>query len=219
MSNGYNQYPFPYSQCPTSSQMNLSDQNLTVQQLGYFPQQMQMGPHPASQIQQNFAPSQPNQPMQLYQPQYHTTFSETTSSTPSTIFTPTTTIKTTPSTTSSNVVSTETSVPTPSTTSISTASTAIPSSITSTTQSTSTNETSKSDPHPKPPARKRRDVSQPATTTSPYNTGCDTAFGKWAKAHAVDIRAVCFTLAVLQLIGIGFSCHLSKQLKNSYYST
>ncbi|XP_050508961.1 UPF0746 protein DDB_G0281095-like [Diabrotica virgifera virgifera] len=70
MSNGYNQYPFPYSQCPTSSQMNLSDQNLTVQQLGYFPQQMQMGPHPVSQIQQNFAPSQPNQPMQLYQPQY-----------------------------------------------------------------------------------------------------------------------------------------------------
>ncbi|CAG9835041.1 unnamed protein product [Diabrotica balteata] len=70
MSNGYNQYPFPYSQCSTSSQMNLSDQNLTVQQLGYFPQQMQTGPHPASQIQQNFAPSQLNQPMQLYQPQY-----------------------------------------------------------------------------------------------------------------------------------------------------
>ncbi|CAG9829782.1 unnamed protein product [Diabrotica balteata] len=65
--------------------------------------------------------------------------------------------------------------------------------------------------------RKRREA-QP-TTTFPYNIGCETAFGKWVKAHAVDIGAVCFTLAVLQLIGIGFSCHLSKQLKNSYYST
>ncbi|XP_050499920.1 CD63 antigen-like isoform X4 [Diabrotica virgifera virgifera] len=85
--------------------------------------------------------------------------------------------------------------------------------------STTTNETSAQHPNPTSSRRKRRDVSQPATTTSPYNIGCETAFGKWVKAHAVDIGAVCFTLAVLQLIGIGFSCHLSKQLKNSYYST
>ncbi|XP_050499918.1 leukocyte surface antigen CD53-like isoform X2 [Diabrotica virgifera virgifera] len=126
-------------------------------------------------------------------PTISTSSSETTSSTPSTNSTPTTTIKTTPSTTSSTVVTNE--------------------------MSTTTNETSAQHPNPTSSRRKRRDVSQPATTTSPYNIGCETAFGKWVKAHAVDIGAVCFTLAVLQLIGIGFSCHLSKQLKNSYYST
>ncbi|XP_050499917.1 CD63 antigen-like isoform X1 [Diabrotica virgifera virgifera] len=152
-------------------------------------------------------------------PTISTSSSETTSSTPSTNSTPTTTIKTTPSTTSSTVVTNEMSVPTPSTTSVPTASTAKPSSITPTVQSTTTNETSAQHPNPTSSRRKRRDVSQPATTTSPYNIGCETAFGKWVKAHAVDIGAVCFTLAVLQLIGIGFSCHLSKQLKNSYYST
>ncbi|XP_050499919.1 leukocyte surface antigen CD53-like isoform X3 [Diabrotica virgifera virgifera] len=118
-----------------------------------------------------------------------------------------------------NAVTPTISVPTPSTTSVPTASTAKPSSITPTVQSTTTNETSAQHPNPTSSRRKRRDVSQPATTTSPYNIGCETAFGKWVKAHAVDIGAVCFTLAVLQLIGIGFSCHLSKQLKNSYYST
>ncbi|XP_072379222.1 CD63 antigen-like isoform X2 [Diabrotica undecimpunctata] len=122
------------------------------------------------------------------------TSSETTSATPSTISTPTT-IKTTSSSASSNV-----------------------STVSSTKPSSTTNMPPVS--NDTPARRRRRDISQSnPTTTSPYNIGCETAFGKWVKAHAVDIGAVCFTLAVLQLIGIGFSCHLSKQLKNSYYST
>ncbi|CAG9829781.1 unnamed protein product [Diabrotica balteata] len=117
------------------------------------------------------------------------TSSETTSATPSTISTPTT-IKTTSSSASSSVFT-----------------------VSSTEPSSTNTPMDPSTAH----QRKRREA-QP-TTTFPYNIGCETAFGKWVKAHAVDIGAVCFTLAVLQLIGIGFSCHLSKQLKNSYYST
>ncbi|XP_072379221.1 uncharacterized protein [Diabrotica undecimpunctata] len=151
------------------------------------------------------------------------TSSETTSATPSTISTPTT-IKTTSSSASSNVStvsSTKPSVSTPSTSSLSTAPATSPTTSTtspSNVQSSTTNMPPVS--NDTPARRRRRDISQSnPTTTSPYNIGCETAFGKWVKAHAVDIGAVCFTLAVLQLIGIGFSCHLSKQLKNSYYST
>ncbi|CAH1156224.1 unnamed protein product [Phaedon cochleariae] len=57
------------------------------------------------------------------------------------------------------------------------------------------------------------------TTTPPYEIGCKAAFGDYLKAHAVDIGGVGFALAVIQLIGIGFSSYLSRQLKNSYYST
>ncbi|CAG9862354.1 unnamed protein product [Phyllotreta striolata] len=59
----------------------------------------------------------------------------------------------------------------------------------------------------------------PSSTTIPYPEGCAQSFGSWVKVHAVDIGAVCFTLAVLQLIGIGFACHLSQQMKKAYYST
>ncbi|XP_072379223.1 CD63 antigen-like isoform X3 [Diabrotica undecimpunctata] len=120
-----------------------------------------------------------------------------------------------------NAVPPTTSVSTPSTSSLSTAPATSPTTSTtspSNVQSSTTNMPPVS--NDTPARRRRRDISQSnPTTTSPYNIGCETAFGKWVKAHAVDIGAVCFTLAVLQLIGIGFSCHLSKQLKNSYYST
>ncbi|CAH1260425.1 unnamed protein product [Diabrotica balteata] len=109
-----------------------------------------------------------------------------------------------------------TSSTTPSTSSLATESSTSP--ATSPT-SPSTGESSTNTPMDPSTAHQRKRREAQPTTTFPYNIGCETAFGKWVKAHAVDIGAVCFTLAVLQLIGIGFSCHLSKQLKNSYYST
>ncbi|CAH1260428.1 unnamed protein product [Diabrotica balteata] len=145
------------------------------------------------------------------------TSSETTSATPSTISTPTT-IKTTSSSASSSVFTVSSTEPstTPSTSSLATESSTSP--ATSPT-SPSTGESSTNTPMDPSTAHQRKRREAQPTTTFPYNIGCETAFGKWVKAHAVDIGAVCFTLAVLQLIGIGFSCHLSKQLKNSYYST
>ncbi|XP_057653452.1 CD63 antigen [Diorhabda carinulata] len=92
-----------------------------------------------------------------------------------------------------------------------TTSTTTASTITTTTPTNSSTDTTE--------GRSRRDVVQKPSTTPPYSIGCEAAFGKWVRSHAVDIGVVCFTLAVLQLIGIGFACHLSKQLKNSYYST
>ncbi|XP_074029718.1 CD63 antigen isoform X3 [Leptinotarsa decemlineata] len=59
----------------------------------------------------------------------------------------------------------------------------------------------------------------PSSTTTPYGIGCEAAFGDFVRAHAVDIGGIGFALAVIQIIGILFSCHLSRQLKNSYYST
>ncbi|CAH1965827.1 unnamed protein product [Acanthoscelides obtectus] len=76
-------------------------------------------------------------------------------------------------------------------------------------------------------SRQRRDIAgdaptttqYPGTSTSPYPRGCEAAFGSFVKAHAVDIGGLCFALAVIQLIGIGFAFHLARQVKNGYYST
>lgn len=58
-----------------------------------------------------------------------------------------------------------------------------------------------------------------SSTTSPYEIGCKSAFGDYIKKHAVQIGGCALGLAVLQILGIAFSCHLVRQLKNGYYST
>ncbi|CAH1115107.1 unnamed protein product [Psylliodes chrysocephalus] len=93
------------------------------------------------------------------------------------------------------------------------------STTTTTTTTTSTTTTSTTTDSTTPQSTTVAPAIPVPSTMPPYRVGCAKAFGSWVKAHAVDIGAVCFTLAVLQLIGIGFACHLSQQLKKSYYST
>lgn len=59
----------------------------------------------------------------------------------------------------------------------------------------------------------------PESTTKPYQYGCETSFGNFIRSHAVDLGGVGIALAVIQLLGIVFSCHLARQLKHGYYST
>ncbi|XP_030759336.1 CD63 antigen-like isoform X3 [Sitophilus oryzae] len=78
------------------------------------------------------------------------------------------------------------------------------------------------------PGRRRRDVlaedptpttPPPESTSTPYQTGCATAFGSFIKKHAVQIGGCALGLAIIQILGIIFSCYMVRQLKNSYYST
>ncbi|XP_050310515.1 CD63 antigen-like isoform X2 [Anthonomus grandis grandis] len=75
--------------------------------------------------------------------------------------------------------------------------------------------------------RKRRDTNEISTNTSipanstsiPYSTGCKSAFGDYIRKHALQIGGCALGLAIVQILGICFSCHLVRQLKNGYYST
>ncbi|KAL1488493.1 hypothetical protein ABEB36_014959 [Hypothenemus hampei] len=77
--------------------------------------------------------------------------------------------------------------------------------------------------------RKRREVIDDTTTTAvtpngpsttqPYSQGCVSAFGNYIRKHAVQIGGCAMGLAIVQILGIAFSCHLVRQLKNGYYST
>ncbi|XP_066144998.1 CD63 antigen-like [Euwallacea fornicatus] len=103
-----------------------------------------------------------------------------------------------------------TSVPTSSEVTSSTVSTTVPS-------NTSTNGTNLNVMN-----RRKRDIittELPPSSTTPYSEGCKQAFGDYLRKHAVQIGGCAFGLAVLQILGIIFSCHLVRQLKNGYCST
>jgi len=57
------------------------------------------------------------------------------------------------------------------------------------------------------------------STSSPHKIGCKSAFGDYVRKHAVQIGGCALGLAIVQILGIAFSCHLVRQLKNGYYST
>jgi len=54
------------------------------------------------------------------------------------------------------------------------------------------------------------------TTPSIYKQGCVVGFGKYIEENAVSIGSVGLGLAFVQLLGIIFSCHLSRQIKRNY---
>ncbi|XP_060530047.1 CD63 antigen [Cylas formicarius] len=72
-------------------------------------------------------------------------------------------------------------------------------------------------------SRKRRAVYSSLilnnSSSVPWQTGCKVAFGNYIKSHALQIGGWAMGIAVVQFIGIVFSCHLVRQLKNGYSST
>ncbi|XP_076250540.1 CD63 antigen-like isoform X1 [Rhynchophorus ferrugineus] len=62
-------------------------------------------------------------------------------------------------------------------------------------------------------------TANPKSTSTPYTTGCAIVFGEFVKKHAVQIGGCAIGLAIMQLLGIFFSCYLMRQLKYSYCST
>jgi len=57
------------------------------------------------------------------------------------------------------------------------------------------------------------------STTTYYTRGCVAGFGDYLKSHAVTLGGVGIAIAFLQLFGVIFACHLTRQLKNGFYST
>jgi hypothetical protein len=56
-------------------------------------------------------------------------------------------------------------------------------------------------------------------TATFYEKGCVEGFGDYLKAHAVTLGGVGIAIAFIQLFGVIFACHLTKQLKHGFYST
>jgi len=54
------------------------------------------------------------------------------------------------------------------------------------------------------------------TTKALYKRGCIDGFGDYVEENAVSIGTVGLGLAFIQLLGIIFSCHLSRQIKRNY---
>ncbi|XP_030759335.1 CD63 antigen-like isoform X2 [Sitophilus oryzae] len=131
------------------------------------------------------------------------------------------------STTSTAEASSSTTTASPASTTEASSSTASVS-TSSTSESTIPSSTAEPNPLPSGPGRRRRDVlaedptpttPPPESTSTPYQTGCATAFGSFIKKHAVQIGGCALGLAIIQILGIIFSCYMVRQLKNSYYST
>ncbi|XP_063921647.1 CD63 antigen-like isoform X2 [Zophobas morio] len=56
-------------------------------------------------------------------------------------------------------------------------------------------------------------------TATYFKIGCVEGFGDYLKDHAVTIGGVGLAIAFIQLFGVIFACHLSKQLKHGFHST
>lgn len=50
-----------------------------------------------------------------------------------------------------------------------------------------------------------------------HKTGCLQAFGYFISEHAISLGAVGITLAVFQVVGIGFACYIARQIKVNNY--
>ncbi|XP_025829987.1 CD63 antigen [Agrilus planipennis] len=49
-----------------------------------------------------------------------------------------------------------------------------------------------------------------------YNEGCASAFGSYIRDHALTLGGIGLGIGFMQFIGILFSCHLARQIKNNY---
>ncbi|CAG9763930.1 unnamed protein product [Ceutorhynchus assimilis] len=144
---------------------------------------------------------------------------DTTISTTTSVLSTTSTDSSTATTTVSSTTTT-TLATTPTTKNTSETSESTPTSPTTPSSTTPKLEPSSSDPNVR---RKRALIDENSTphpsTSPPYAAGCKAAFGDYVKKHAVQIGGCALGLAVVQILGIAFSCHLVRQLKNGYYST
>ncbi|KAL1488443.1 hypothetical protein ABEB36_014914 [Hypothenemus hampei] len=52
----------------------------------------------------------------------------------------------------------------------------------------------------------------------PFQQGCKSAFGDFVRKHAVQIGGWAFGLCAIQLLGIILSFHMTRQIKNGYYT-